>query len=191
MTCNSLIVVLLCSMFARSISAQNPVVKLNGGLEASVLKIGRTRDHKNVTLSLRVANKGNKTAYLLLVEEPVATDDAGGIFKSFPVVSGIAYCHYGSWAASYCLGIPQKVDWTVPMQSFTQLDPNDDANGGITVNFRLNGQGDGPAVSFSADMYVRLVADPLKDEVLPDSVKYKQFQMMTLSFPPIRVTDAP
>jgi hypothetical protein len=177
--------------FVSSMAAQNALVKLNGGLEATVLKIGRSKDHRRLTLSLRIANKGNGTAYLLLVGDPLATDNTGGSFKDFPVVSGLTYCHYGNWAPSYCLGIPQKVDWTVPLQNFTQLDPNPDANGGITVNLILTGQGDGPAISFSSQVYLRLVGDPLSDEAVPETAKYKQFRLMTLSFPPMRAEDAP
>jgi hypothetical protein len=171
--------------------AQNNTVPLNGGLEATLLKVGRTKDHRYLTLSMRISNKGTNTAFLLLVNEPTATDNIGGIFNAFPVISGIAHCSYGSWASSYCLGIPKKVDWTVPLQSFTQIDPSSNPSAGIVVNFRLNGQGDGPAISFSADIYTRFVSDLAKDDTLPDAEKYKQFRLTTLSFPPVRVTDAP
>jgi len=178
-----------CSVLQPSAVAQDITVKLNGGLEATVLQIGRTRDHRNVTLSLRISNKGSSTAYLILVDNPMATDNTGGIFKD-PVVSGITYCHYGVWAASYCIGIPEKHDWTVPIQSFTEIDPNPDPNAGITVNFRLTGQGDGTVASFSAHLYVRFVSDTLKDAAVPEAAKYKEFRMMTLSFPPMHVKDA-
>jgi hypothetical protein len=187
----------ICTIFlgnliiASSLGAQNPVVKLNGGLEASVLKIGRSKDNRRLTISLRLANKGTSTAYLLLVGDPLATDNTGGSFKDYPVVNGLTYCHYGNWATTYCLGIPQKVDWTVPLQNFTELDPNPDPAAGITVNLILAGQGDGPVVSFSSQVYLRLVKDPLADDPLPDAAKYKQFRLMTLSFPPTRVEDAP
>jgi hypothetical protein len=29
------------------------------------------------------------------------------------------------------------------------------------------------------------------DDTLPDAAKYKQFRLMTVSFPPVRVTEAP
>jgi len=191
MTRKALPILLGCLILASSGAAQTATVKLNGGLEATVLQIGRTRDHRYLTLSLRISNKGSSTAYLALVDVPTAIDNTGGIFNAFPIVSGITYCYHGSAAPSYCLGMPEKVDWTVPMQNFTQLDPNPDPSAGITVNFRLNGQGEGPLVSFSTHLYLRLVNDALKDEAVPEAAKYKQFRMMTLSFPPMRVQDAP
>jgi hypothetical protein len=192
MACKNVLSILAATLIlSGSLLAQNNTVKLNGGLEATLLTVGRTKDHRYLTLSVRISNRSANTGYLLLVGEPVATDNTGGMFKTFPVISGITYCSYGAWDASYCLGIPRKVDWTVPIQNFTQIDPNPDPNAGIVVNFRLNGQGDGAAISFSAGLYARFVSDLAKDDTLPDTEKYKQFRMMTLSFPPVRVTDAP
>jgi hypothetical protein len=184
----TLAAMLICSA---SLFAQNTMVKLNGGLDATLLKVGRTKDHRYLTLSVRISNRGPDTAFLLLVGEPAATDDSGGIFKSASDITGIAHCAYGNWAPSYCLGIPTKVNWTVPIQSFTQIDPRSDPDAGIVVNFRLYGQGDGPAISFSAEIYARFVRDLAVDDTLPDAAKFKQFRLMTLSFPPVRVTEAP
>jgi hypothetical protein len=179
-------------LFSASLAApQSATVKLNGGLEATVLKVGRNRDHNRVTLSLKIDNKGNNTAYLLLVDNPTAIDNAGGVFDVLQSVAGLARCSNGSWAASNCLGFPQHPAWMVPIQSFTEIDPGPDPNSGIVVNFAFGGRGDGPVISFSSHIYLRLVGDPLKDETVPEAVKYRQFRMMTLSFPPLRVDDAP
>ena len=191
MTATTLSALLGLCVFQSFAVAQDVTVKLNGGLEAKVLRVGRTKDHRYLTLSMHILNKGSSTAYLALVDLPTAVDNTGGIFNAFPVISGITWCYHGAAPPSYCLGIPQKVDWTVPIQSFTEIDPNPDPNAGITVNFRLNGQGDGTVVSFSTLVYVRLVSDLLKDADLLEAAKYKQFRMMTLSFPPMQVVDAP
>jgi hypothetical protein len=183
----ALAAILICPASA---FAQNTTVKLNGGLEATLLKVGRTKDHRYLTLSVRISNKGPDTAFLLLTGEPTAIDDSGGIFKGTSAVSGIAHCANGSWASSYCLGIPTKVNWTVPIQSFTQIDPNSSPGAGIVANFRLYGQSDGAEISFSADIYARFVRDMAVDDTLQEAVKYKQFRLMTVSFPPVLVTDA-
>jgi hypothetical protein len=185
MDVKSLAVLLGCLAFADPGMAQSPIVKLNGGLEATVLKVGRSTDHKRLTISLLIANKGSSTADLLMVGEPLATDNTGGAFKDFPQVSGIGFCQHGVAPTSYCIGIPEKVNWTVPLQSFTQVDPNVS----ITVNLVLTGQGEGPVISFSSQLYVRFVPDPLKDDTLPEAARYKQFRMMNLSFPAIRPTE--
>jgi hypothetical protein len=171
---------------------QGDTVKLNGGLEATILQVGRSKDHKYVTVSLRIANKGTSTAYLLLVDRPLATDNTGAAFDQKQNVSGIADCNNypaSGWPNAGCLGIPQKNNTTVPLQSFTTIEPN---TGPISVSFRLSsfGPGDGPLISFSANIYLRLVSDPLKDDTLSDAQKYGQFRLMTLSFPPRRVTEA-
>jgi hypothetical protein len=184
---------ILCGfmLFISLACAQGVTQKLNGGLEASVLNIGRNRDHNRLTVSLRIANRGTSTAYLLLVDRPMAIDNKGGVYNGLQSVAGIARCDNGSWAPSNCLGYPEHPNWVVPLQSFTQIDPSSDPNAGIVVNFAFGGQGDGPVVSFSAHIYLRLVSDPLRDETVPEATKYKQFHMMTLSFPPMRVEDAP
>jgi len=186
---STLLGVLIFPSFA---AEQSETVKLNGGLEATILQVGRSKDHRHVTVTLRIANKGTSTAYLLLVDRPVATDNTGAAFDGKENVAGIADCNNGGNPNAQCLGIPQKNNFTVPLQSFTTIEPNSDPNAGITVSFRL-GQihdSDGPLISFSAHLYLRLVSDSLRDDTLSDSEKYRQFRMMTLSFPPRRVTDA-
>jgi hypothetical protein len=170
--------------------AETVSVKLNGGLEAMVINIGRSKDHRHLTVVMRLQNKSQKTAYLILVDRPMATDTMGGTFGAVEAVSGITFCNNTTVEAASCLGIPEKRAWTVPIQSFTEIDPDSDPKAGIVVNFRLLGQGDASTASFSAHVYLRLVSDPLKDETLPESTIYKQFRMMTLSFPPAQITDA-
>jgi len=173
--------------------AQSRVVKLNGGLEAEILGLGRSKDHRLLTMHVRTRNLGKNTAELLLISTPiVATDNTGGAWalRGGDPVSGIAVCRNGQIAAPVCLGIPEKrndCDF-VPLQGFTQLDPNPGA--GITVNLRLSGEGDGPLVSFSANLFFRLIADPVKNATLSDEAQYRQFRMMSLSFPSMPVTDA-
>jgi hypothetical protein len=182
-----LLLVLLLPRFA---IGQGEIVKLNGGLEATILQVGRTKDHRHVTINLSIANKGSSRAYLLLVDRPIATDNTGAAYFYKENVAGIADCDNapaGGWPNAGCLGIPQKNNKTVPLQSFTTIDPN---SGPISVSFRLSGDpSEGPLISFSAHLYVLLV-DPLRDETLSESEKYKQFRLMTLSFPPRKVNEA-
>jgi hypothetical protein len=170
--------------------AQTRTVKLNGGLEAEILSLGRSKEHDRLTVHIRIRNLGKNTAELLLVRNPlVATDNTGGAFDRPETVSGIAVCNNGGWPSAACLGIPRASDYTVPLQGLTQLDPNPDPGAGITVNLLLAGHGDGPLVSFSANVFFRLVADPIKNATLTDAEQYRQFRLMSLSFPSMPVTD--
>jgi hypothetical protein len=207
MTATTVTILIACLLAEASVSGQESTTKpdleaaargrtvqLNGGLEATFIKMGRSKNHEYLTVSLRISNKGRNTAYLLLVNSEAtgttATDNTGGIFNRLDTVGGIAYCYTGVNRPSYCLGIPEKGAATVPIQNFTQLDPNPDPNAAITVNLGLRGQSTGPLLSFSASMYVRF-GDPLQDAKLSDTEFYKQFRTMTLSFPSMTVTDAP
>src|SRR5581483_9558666 len=119
--------------------AQGDTLKLNAGLEATILQLARAKDHTHLTVAFKLVNKGPNTVQLLHVDVPTATDNAGVAFNHTDLVGGIANCANwpeGGRKNEHCLGIPEKNNTTVPLQSFTILDPNQDSNGGITVNFR-------------------------------------------------------
>jgi hypothetical protein len=181
----------VCGLATPFAVAQTRPVKLNGGLEAEIVSLGRTKDQLHVTVQLRIRNLGKNVAEVLFIRtSAVATDNTGGIFSTPENVSGIAVCSNGNGAPSNCLGIPEKVGTTVELQNFTQIDPNPDPDAEITINLRLYGQGDGPLISFSANLFCRFIADPVKDATLSDSDRYRQFRIMSLSFPSMPVTDA-
>jgi hypothetical protein len=167
--------------------AQTPL-KLNGGLEAEVLSLGRSADHQFVTISMRISNTGKNTAHLLLVGKEAATDNKGGVYNWRYSISGLAECGSNNSQPMVCAGIPRVTNDTVPSQGYTQIDP--DKN--IVVNFRLRGDSgaasDGSTISFSANVAYR-VSDPVKDDAMSEADKQKQVRMMTLSFPPRVVTD--
>ena len=178
-------------LFASSLSAQTHTVKLNGGLEAELLTLGRSENHKYLTLSMRMTNKGKNVAYLLLVGSPVATDNIGEVFNRVDTVGGIAYCDpYGGRRQSQCWGVPGKIDITVPFQTWTRIDPDPDIK--VIINMRLSAfhESQGPLISLSAYLAYRLVSDPLQDAATSDSDKAKQVNAMTLSVPAMSVTDA-
>jgi hypothetical protein len=166
-------------------------VKLNGGLEAEILSLGRSKDHRFLTVHVRMRNLGKNTAELALAGLPLATDNSGGAFRDLESISGIATCKYdGNFPLSACLGIPEEPRLVLALQGFTQIDPNPDPSAGITINMRLIGQSEGPLVSFSANLFFRFLADPAKNATLKDAEQYKQFRLMSLSFPSMPVTDA-
>jgi len=198
-------VLLLCGLLAPLGAAQNRAVpdpgegaarsravRFNGGLEAELLSVGRSKDHRAVTIHCRIRNLGKSTAELLLIRSSVvATDNTGGAFADLNEVSGIAICNNGGAVPSMCLGFPEKNNsLLVALQGFTQIDPDTEPGGGITMNMRLFGGGEGPLVSFSANVFFRFIADPVKDAALADADRYRQFRIMSLSFPPMPVTDA-
>lgn len=164
--------------------AQSNVVKLNGGLEAEILSIGRSADHEIITLSLLISNKGKDTANVMLVGKEAVTDNKGGVFNWRYSLAGISDCGYNNDQPLYCAGLPQPTRDTPPLRAYTQIDPDRE----ITVSFRLRADGgrasDGPLVSFSARLAYRMVADPLKDANLTEMEKLKQVRLMTLSFRP-------
>ncbi|HEV8413050.1 MAG TPA: hypothetical protein VGQ49_05620 [Bryobacteraceae bacterium] len=179
-------ILLTLSLISVSAHGQSRIVKLNGGLEAEILTLGRDTLGYNLTTSLRISNKGKSTAYLLLIGNPVATDNTGGVFNNVDNLSGIASCRNVDYGL--CIGAPKVVEGlTVPLQGYTQIDPDVE----ITINLRLNGSGSkGPLVSLSANVAYRLVSDSLKDETLSDLDKRKQLKLMSLSFPATSVTEA-
>jgi hypothetical protein len=187
----------LCLLVASRTPGQTPLtIKLNGGLEASILQVGRSGNRQQLTLTMRLANRSSETAYLLLVDQPMATDNSGVAFDHYNNITGVTVstCGFPGAPASWCLGIPEdRKGNRVPIQSFTTLDPTPGSEGGINVNFVLtsNRESVGTTVSFSAHMYARFVADPQRDSLDPDPPKYREFRMMTLSFPPVHVTDLP
>ncbi|MEP6962906.1 MAG: hypothetical protein ABI995_12560 [Acidobacteriota bacterium] len=163
--------------------AQERTVKLNGGLEAELITLGRDATGYNLSASLRIANKGKSIAYLLLVADTVATDNAGGTYNRLVTIGGLASCPF---TFSPCNGINPSISGTPPLQSFTQIDPGVE----ITVNLRLSGdRGKGPLVSLSANVAYRLVIDQLKDETLSEAEQRKQVRLMTISFPPMAVIE--
>jgi hypothetical protein len=54
----------------------------------------------------------------------------------------------------------------------------------------LSGESDGPLISFYANLFFRLLTDPIKKATLTETEQYKQFRLMSLSFPSMPVTDA-
>jgi len=178
----------VCLMLAGVVGAQPAPVKLNAGLEADILSLGRSADHRYLTISMKISNKGKDTVYLMLVGREMATDNKGGVFDSRSNIAGIAECGYLGREPAACVGIPKGTNPPPqPMQAYTEIDPDRD----IVVNFRLSGSAsDGPLVSFAARMAYRVVSDPQKDATLDEADKQKGVRMMSLSFPPRTVTES-
>jgi hypothetical protein len=170
--------------------------RLNGGLEATILHMGRSRDTTSLSVSLRIRNTGKAIAYLAIIGHQVNVIDNSGVHFDYRSVNGIANCKIGpSDPPAACLGIPGDF-YQIPMQSFTRLDPSTpDAAGsdGIIVNltFSTNGpRSEGPFISLSGNMFYRLVKDADVDDTLSERDQYKQFRLMSLSFPPQLVTES-
>lgn len=163
-------------------------IKLNGGLEAEIVTIGRNRSHNEVTIALNISNPGQDIAYLVLSLDPpvAAISNTGGSYILLRV-SGITQC--GSSPIAACTGTgPYNPGAALPLQSWTEIDPGTN----ITVNFDLTGMPDtGPLVSFSATTAYRTVHSEMQGETLSDSQKRQSIRVMTLSFPPTAVQDTP
>lgn len=175
---------------AQGVDPHSKIVKLNGGLEAQVLSVGRSKDRSHLTVQLHLRNTGKAAAELLLLTPDVgATDNMGGVYRG-ETVKGVATCNQGATygIASRCLGIPDD-GVKIALQAFTRLDPNPDPSAGINVNFSLVGEGQGPYVSFSANMFFRFT-DPDRDATKTDQEIYKQFRLVTLSCPSQLVIEA-
>ena len=181
---------------AHTADASTRYIKLNGGLEAAVLSIGRSRNHQNLTVSMRIRNTGKNIAYLAGIGHQANAIDNAGVHFDFRTMNGIAGCNIGPYdPPAECLGIPSDF-YKIPIQSFTRIDPSpqdSSAAGGIVINFSFSTNGPestGPFVSMSANLLCRFVQDADVDETLSERDKYKQFHLMTLSFPPQLVTEA-
>jgi len=164
-------------VFAESSSGQ---IKLNGGMEARVNFVGRSKDHGQATAALTLMNKGRNTFYLMLVGPVSAVDNTGATFN-LTQTSGVAVCPWVG-ATTQCVDQSNRL-----LQSFTQVDPDTD----ITINFSLHGNGSskGPVMSFSSVFAVRTVPDPIRDATLSDTQKLSGIRTMNVSFASIPVTD--
>jgi len=166
--------------------AAGPVLKLNAGLTAEILALGRDA-HQRLTISMKISNNGPDIVYLLLLTNPppFATSNTGETYYSnLSNPSGIAVCLTTNYAG--CIGLPPS-QLVAPFSSWTEIDPTTD----IVVNFVLGGSsGNGPLVSFSANLAYRTVSNRVTDDTLSDSQKRQQVRTMTLSFPPMPVQEA-
>jgi hypothetical protein len=171
------------ALCARPLVAQTPpAIKLNGGLEATIINIGRNSNHTIATISMKISNKGSNAAHLLLVGTPVVTDDTGGVLSALQSISGLASCR---WAFAVCIGVPRVSVQTVGLEEFTLIDPGID----ITVNFVFaSNRSSGPRISLAADVAYRFGSREI-DANTPEADKRKQIRKMTLSFPPIMVNE--
>lgn len=155
-------------------------IRLNGGMEARVNFVGRSKDRNQATIALTLSNKGPNTIYLMLVGPISAQDNTGATF-SLIQASGITVC---PWIGSTIQCVEGSSRF---LQSYTQVDPGTD----VTVNFSLNGNGSskGPVMSFSSVFASRIVSDLVRDATLSETQKLNGIRTMNVSFVSIPVTD--
>ena len=171
-----------------SVAASNeaPTLKLNGGLEAQLISIGRNKEHNTVTIAAMIKNNGINTAYLMLAgAPPMATDNTGTKYSSRSF-GGVTACpSLDNGYTELCIGVTKtQENITPPLQSFTQIDPKTE----LMVNFELVGNsGNGPLMTFAATFMSRFVSDPVKDSTLSEKEKRQQIHLMNLSFTPAPV----
>jgi hypothetical protein len=171
-------------------------IKLNGGLEATILSLGRNKRNSDLTVSVRIRNMGKNIAYLAgVLQQSGAVDNTGVHFQGYRMW-GVANCNANSSnPASICLGIGNENCCKIPIQSFTRLDPSPQSSSmadGIVINFVFTSNGahsDGPFVSMSMNLLCRFVQDADVDQTLSENDQYRQFRLMTLSFPAQLVTE--
>jgi hypothetical protein len=170
-------------------AATIPALKLSGGLEATLPGgIGRNKDAHNVTVSLQLENKGKAAVQLALVgPTPFAVDNAGTTY-TMTSFSGAGACReLGAHFLPMCILGEEVSGMKIPiaLQAFTQIDPGATA----TVTFGLNGrEGSGTLMSFSSVFAYRVIADPLKDDALPEPERRRQIRTISVSFPPVPIT---
>lgn len=172
-------------------TASSVRIKLNAGLEAELVSVGRQKGGYYITVAMRLSNGGPAPVQIALVgPTPMGTDDAGTSY-TMPIgrFSGAAMCReLGVSYVAACLTGEQigGHSFAIPMQAFTQLDPGTTA----TLSFELNGrEGTGRQFSFSSVFAYRVVPDALADETTQEAVRRKQFKTMSISFPPYPITD--
>jgi hypothetical protein len=185
----SLAVVVL-AVAAVAQTPDNPKAQLNGGLEAEITSTGmntRSPNYPQVTMSMKIANTGKATAFLLLYGEPSLIDDAGTQY-GFKRLGGVAYCQgpLTNPPNKLCVGIPHVDQNFFSPRGYTEIDPGR----AITVTFQFQGTGkSGTIVTFSAEMAYRLVTDLDKDNESSDTDKMKQTRFGTLSFEPMTIKE--
>jgi hypothetical protein len=170
---------------------ENPVVNLNGGLQAQIISAGMNAKwplHPSLTMSIKITNTGKTTAFLLLYGLPSMIDDAGGQFD-IKSVTGVAYCpgpQSNPPSIRRCVGIPptENDNSLFSPRGYTQIDPDRS----ITATFFAIGTSNtGTNLIFSEDIAYRVVNDTAKDADLSDAEKLKHVQLGTLSFPPVAI----
>lgn len=187
-----LISLLLIPSSATQTQAQ-PIKLASGGLiQPQVLSIGRDKTFRNLTVTMTIENKGKNTIYVLLIPadfmSPKAVDNTGANFR-FVSGSGIAICPDS--VTRRCIGEPVNPSITPPLQSWTELDPDNP----ITLNFALttttSEESHGPLVSFSSLLAYRVVSDPVQDDLLSDTQKRQQIHTRSFGTPMTHVTQQP
>ncbi|MGE0699511.1 MAG: hypothetical protein AB7O57_10480 [Hyphomicrobiaceae bacterium] len=167
--------------------AEPKPVKLSAGLEASVGFCGRSKEQTRLTVTMKLVNKGSAAVHMLLADAPLAIDNGGGSYK-LDHFSGIAQCTYlSAKSIADCIGLPKSNSYTVPLQSYTQLDPGSETT--VTFTFASREPGKGTLCSFAATMIYRLVHDPLVDATLPEEQKLRSVRTLNISIPEHPITD--
>ncbi len=165
------------------------IVKLSGGLEASLpAGIGRSQNSHNVTVVLRLENKGKAPVQLALVgPTPFAVDNAG-VSYSMTSFSGAGACReLGAHFIPMCIVGTEVSGMKNPiaLEAFTQIDPGATA----ILTFGLNGrEGSGNQMSFSSVFAYRTIPDKLADETLSEADRRRQFRTLSVGFPPHPIT---
>ncbi len=169
---------------ASKTQAQGQPINLNGGLQAQVVSAGRDKTFKNLTASMTLTNKGKNTVYVLLLTGsgyPKAIDNTGTTFL-YGSVGGIPVCP--STVEPQCIGVPDVINGTPPLQNWLELDPGTSP---ATLNFQLfipyAYESHGSLASLSCTLAYRTVSDPTRDDALTDKQKRQQIHLMNLSFP--------
>jgi len=174
---------------AKLAHAQGQRVKLNAGLEAQVEVAARCKS--DLSISVRLENKGSDSVHIALIGPPPQATDNGGTNYRFRTQSGVAECpRLVSNEPDVCIGAPSSYSnyqsRIMPTQAYTIIDPGTRA--GMIIKFHSSSRSSGNLVSMNARLAYRIVSDPHLEGTLTEPQKRARVATMAVRIPLTPIT---
>jgi len=174
-----------CLLFIGCVAGQDKPAPQRGLLEFKLVTLSKNERGDALTAAIKITNKTPFTFFLLLVGKPHAVDDAGGEYDVVQSVDGVAYCkgydsyHGDQTTKSVCVGNNPKDQVFVPLDHYTEIDPDASANFTIVLHGRHS---DGKTITLTQEIAARIVKDIDADNNVPEAAKLKSLRFRSLDF---------
>ena len=174
-----------CLLFIGCVAGQDKPAPQRGLLEFKLVTLSKNERGDALTAAIKITNKTALTYFLLLVGKPHAVDDAGGEYDVVQSVDGVAYCkgydsyHGDQTTKSVCVGNNPKDQVFVPLDHYTEIDPDASANFTIVLHGRHS---DGKTITLTQEIAARIVKDVDADNNVPEAAKLKSLRFRSLDF---------
>lgn len=190
-----------CLLLVACAAGQDKPAPQRGLLEFKLTTLSKNERGDALTAAVKITNKTPFTYFLLLVGKPHAVDDAGGEYGVVQSVDGVAYCkgydsyHGDQTTKSVCVGNNPKDQVFVPLDHYTQIDPDASANFTIVLHGRHS---DGKTITLTQEIAAHIngklvelerqtVSFRAKARALPGHASVKMIAEFKPSSSPVRL----